>query len=232
VAAPNNSSPIFNAQVFGYAAGEQNTPQLPPRRDAPVAGTGLDVDPLFVEIAWGTSMGGVARLLAHWPMQGSSIVVTGSYVEVFAGTFLIDCVDGQLPVLQAAIAPDDGLAVSDSAELSLQQSPVVNVGEAAGDAAVLYVPDFARRVMVVLTDPTTGHVESTGHPRCWFDWFDDSGILCASWMQGSVIGVAPQYVPVPARATLLRIGTPGPSLACGEDLFTSQVAQVDWRIAP
>jgi hypothetical protein len=230
------SSPIFNSQLYSYAAGFQNTPASPPVRDNPVATAGADCDPLFVQVAWGMSVGGAHRLIAHWPMQGASLVVYGSFVEVFAGTFLAGYSGVPLddtPTLQASIAPADGLAVSAAGELSIQQDDPITVGyAAAGDPAVLYVPDYAREVRVVLVDPVTLRVFDFGHPRCLLEWFDDGPNVIDGWAQGSSIGVTPGYQRVPARATMLRIGTPGANLDCGETPFATCVAMTHWRLAP
>jgi len=232
----NNSSPLFSSQIYGYAAGFQNTPQSPPVRDNPVAAAGSDVDPLFVEIAWGMAEGGVHRILGHWPMQGASIVLYGSFVEVTAGTFLTydpgaPLVD--LPVLQASIAPTDGLSTEDSGELSLQHTEPITVGyAAAGDPAVVFVPDYARRVKCTLLDQTTGRAFEFGNPRCILEWFSDTGAVVESSIQGSSVGAEVDWLPVPARATLLRIGTPGPNIDCNEPLFTACQVAVHWRLSP
>lgn len=232
----NASSPIFNSQIFGYCAGAQNTPQDPPVRDNRVASDGNDVDPIFVEIAWGMSVGQAHRLIANWPLLGGTVELYGSYVEVFAGTFLAYGVSetDDCPKLTASIAPADGVTVGASAELSIQQQEPITVGyAAAGDPAVLYVPDFAREVRVVLVDGATNRPFDSGHPRCNLEWFDDQGpTVIDAWAQGSSIGVAPSWQRVPAQATMLRIGTPGANIDCNETPFTQCVAMVHWRVAP
>jgi len=225
----NTSTPVFASQMFGYSAGQQATPQAPPRRDAPVAlGS---VIPLFVQIAWGMGSGGAQRLLAHWPMQGASLVVCGSYVEVFAGSFLFGLSDAVLPTVQASIAPDDGEVSADSMELSLTQSQLVDIDDVASPV-VVYVPDYARRVRVVLRDSETGNVFPTGHPRCQLAWFNDIGTVIATEMQGTTIGAPPDWYPVPAGAVLLRVMSPGPNLDCDETVWVIATADIHWRIAP
>jgi hypothetical protein len=153
-----------------------------------------------------------------------------------AGTFLAynpGTSQEDMPVLQASVVPADGLSVDDAGELSLQQTEPIVVGyAAAGDPAVVYVPDYARRVLVILRDQTTGRVFDTGHPRCHLEWFNDLGTNVEADMQGSSIGVPPQWFAVPAQATLLRIGTPGPDIDCNEAPFSACQASIHWRVAP
>lgn len=234
----NNSSPIFHSQLFGYAAGFQNTPVLvgdSPQRDGPIGRGGTDVDPLFVEIAWGIGSGGLKRMLAHWPMMGASVVVYGSFVEVFAGTFLIYGTNSQadIPVFQADICPAEGLSVLDSGELSIQQSEPIQVDDAVpADQRVIYVPDYARRMRVVPANPETGRPFDFGYPRIITEWFDDLGNVVDVAIEGSAVHQAPQWQVVPARATLVRLKSPGPSIECNEPAFTELTSYVHWRISP
>lgn len=232
------SSALFTSQNFGYAAGEIGTPTDPPARDNPVAKAGADVDPIFVELAWGMGGAQPARLVAHWPMLGASITVFGAYAEVFSGTFLAynpGQSQDDLPVLSATIAPLTGNERAEASdELSLVQFGVANIGyAAAGDPVCLYVPDYARRVRVVAVDPSTDRPFDFGQPRVNFEWFDDNGpAVIDCWQQGGAVGIAPEWVDVPAAATVLRLGTPGPSIDCNEPAFTSVQMMVHWRVAP
>lgn len=243
--AANVDSPLFVSQSYAYLLGVQNNPtQDPPRRSnrVGVGGTGggsVDCDPPFVELAWGTGEAAANRLIAHWPMTGATLTVFGSYVEVFAGTFLNYGGNSQedLPRLAAQIVPLTGNERADASdELSATTDVSVSIGYASpGAPAVLYVPDFARRVRVFAVDPNTLRPFDFGQPRLNLEWFDDlpTGSVSPADVnqQGSSVGIAPEWNPVPARATMLRIGTPGPNLDCGES-FTDVVALVHWRIAP
>jgi len=238
-------SPLFVSQSYAYLLGVQNNPTLsPPRRSnrVGVGGTGggsVDCDPLFVELAWGAGEANANRLIAHWPMAGATVTVFGNFVEVFAGTFLSYGGNSQedLPRLAASIVPLTGSehAVA-SDELSATTDVSVNTGYTnPGDPGVLYVPDFARRVKVTALDPNTFRPFDFGQPRLNLEWFDDlpagSTVPADVDSQGSSIGIPPAWYPVPARATMLRIGTPGPNLDCGE-AFTDLAVIVHWRIAP
>ena len=228
-------SALIRSNLYGYSAGRLVTPSDPPRRDNPCSPpNGSDVDPLFVELAWGQAGGSVSRLLAHWPAQGASIVVVGSFVEVFAGSFLLGVAAADLPLLQAAIAPADGLSTNDSGELSLQQ--LVPLSVATPLLAVVGVPEFARRVRVVAIDSTAGsgggRIPATGDPRVIGEWFDDQGNICDTWIQGSAIGAPASWQTVPARAVLLRMINLGASFSCGETYGDTLTARVHWRVAP
>lgn len=145
--APNDaggSSPIWVAQDFQFTAGFQNTPQVPPRRSNPIfdtvsPGNASDVEPIWAQIKFGMSQGAPNYLLAEWPMQGASIVVEGSFVEVFGGIAVFDLGTpalnlGSFPTLSAQIAPVDGLSGEDVGELSIQQQ--INVNATAGTLGV------------------------------------------------------------------------------------------------
>jgi hypothetical protein len=121
-----NSSPAWISQLYQYAAGDQNTPAVPPRRSEPVLGFNgsADVEPVFAQISWGMQTAQASRLIANWPAQGASLVVVGSYVEVFGAYAVFNPgsgVAGEWPVFAATIVPADGLSVEDSGDLSLQQ---------------------------------------------------------------------------------------------------------------
>lgn len=132
-----NLFPLFDVQDFSYTFGDIRSASpaagtVPPRRNNPVLGSNFpannaDCDPPFVQVAWGMSVGATNRMVAHWPMQGASLVVEGSYVEVFAGESLLTPGDPQitiqeLPTFAASITPVDGLPSEAAGELSLQQS--------------------------------------------------------------------------------------------------------------
>ena len=134
-----NLRPLFRVQDYNYTAGGSFGGAVPPRRDNPVfglinPGNNSDIEPLFVQIAWGMTNGKVCRLIAHWPMMGASIVVEGSFVEVFGGgaAFLFGVppvTQPTFPKLAAHITPADGLASSDAGELSITQNVLVNAPE-------------------------------------------------------------------------------------------------------
>lgn len=234
------SSLLFRSSLYSYAAGKQFTPANPPSRDNPVARAtppANDLDPVFVEIAWGMSTGAINRMLAHWPMQGASIVLYGSYVEVFAGTHLIYGVTSQadIPFVQASIVPEDGLAVAAAGELSIQQVDTIPTP----GAFVLFVPDFAREVRVVVT-PNLILTDELFHAAARLEWYDDRvPEQVDHWIQGTtgpsagpgVIGlIEPGWQKVPSQATMLRVVSPG--ARTGQPVYESAGLFVHWRLAP
>lgn len=122
---------LYPGQQYQYLFATKPFPALPPRRTNPIYGNvdpsnGAFINDQWVEIAWGTQSGsGASRLLAHWPSCGGSIVVSGTYVEVWGGAAIN--LEGSpptppesRPVFQASIDHAEGLAPGDAgAELSL-----------------------------------------------------------------------------------------------------------------
>jgi len=140
---PNGASPLWKAQDVNFAASIMNTPQIPPRRGNPIFGTnspgnGSDVEPIWVQINWGMENGKTFRMLGNWPMMGGSVVVEGSWVEVFGGVAVFGfgsppILDVEFPVLTAQIVPTSGLASTDAGELSItQQITLAAVNPAVG----------------------------------------------------------------------------------------------------
>lgn len=143
---PGNSVPIYIAASYPYDAWLMLNPVLPPRRAQPIFSAltpdnGGDSDAMFVEIAWGQGDGSGSgrphRLLAHWPVQGASIVVAGAYVEVWGagrvtalGTPPIPF--GSFPTFQASVVQDSSVHTESAAELSLTES--ISVRNALTDA--------------------------------------------------------------------------------------------------
>lgn len=126
------NEPLLKFPGYSYTAGFVFPPgSVPPRRSnpiwgfntSPLAGTNV-ASSLFVQISFGMPGAEPNRLLANWPLQGGSVVVEGSYVEVFGGLRIIsnESIDpNSFPVFQATITPIDGLASADAGELSLTQ---------------------------------------------------------------------------------------------------------------
>lgn len=136
---------LYPGESYQYLYGVKPLPDLPPRRTNPIYG---DLDPSnggflqdnFVEIAWGVQSGqGPNRLLAHWPTEGGSIVVSGSYAEVWAaGAIEIDGTPptppGSIPMFQASIDLVDGVSPGDAgSELSLTDSKLVQEPQSGGE---------------------------------------------------------------------------------------------------
>lgn len=246
IGGPANNIPSIISAQYQYANGFEGNPTWPPRRSNPVGKAA-------VQIAWGMSAANPARLTADWPVLGASIVVVGSYVEVFAQLQdLPTPATGARPVATATITPVEGLPTPDAGELSLtQQVTVQQLLDAVPPStcptwgAALFVPDFARRVRVVLAAQDTAlcgptfSVPFTGDPVCVGTWFDDLGNSIDSFVQGLIpstaIVVDPVttfqlavyapvvWHPVPANATMLAIR--------GNAVTTPQ-GFVHWRIAP
>jgi hypothetical protein len=237
------SVPIVDAAQYSYAAGQQTTPAWPPERSNPVFGAGF-VNPaasLIVQVAWGMDAANPARLAAQWPALGASIVVVGSYVEVQAGSQGVADHTAEIqPVVTAQLAPWSGLPLHGSGELSIAGRVRVRPradGPPPTWGGVSYVPDFARRVKIVLVqlDDTLGgatqSVPNNGDATCQLGWFDDQGNEIDSAMQGRFFPPAagtPLYTPpvwhdVPAAATMLTVR--------GDQNFDG-FALVHWRIAP
>ncbi len=151
---PGQSGPLYIGQQYQYDFWEQRNPIVPPRRASPIFDAldpvnGANVQPTFVEVAWGMGNAKPNRLVAHWPAQGGSIVVVGSYVEVWGAGRLIQSTTGgavvppgAFPTFQAIITEDKGLSTETAGELSLTsriglieffESTLVLDGPAAGD---------------------------------------------------------------------------------------------------
>jgi len=237
-----NSVPIVSQAQYGYAAGQQTAPAWPPARSNAVFGNGANpAAALIVQVAWGMDAANPARMAAHWPAQGASFVVVGSYVEVAASSQgVVDSTFDIQPAVSAQMAPWEGLPLDASGELSIagrvRVLPRVD-GPPPTWGGAAYVPDFARRVRVVLVqlDDTLGgatqSVPSNGDPTCQLGWFDDQGNEIDSAMQGRFFPPAagtPLYTPpvwheVPAAAVMLTVR--------GDQNFDG-FALVHWRIAP
>lgn len=244
----SGSASVVVGQIYPYAGGFQTAPFWPPVRSNPVLGTSVQpgTPRISVQLAWGMGGANPARLAADWPMMGGSIVVVGSYVEVFAALAGTSVSLQALPVVTAHVVPADGLPTCDGGELSLNQeinvrafTPAV-VGPpfvCATWGGVAYVPDFARRVKVILTTADVdmcGETHSApfdGDPTCVLTWFDDQSNAIDSSLQGlfrppgaaADLYTPPVWHAVPARATLLAVR--------GGKAF-NQPAQLHWRIAP
>lgn len=171
---PFQSVPVWQSQLYPYAAGLQNLPAIPPRRSNPVWGlnypfNAASLTPVpFVEISWGMKGAAAQRIIAHWPAQGASIVVTGSYVQVWAGValynaggqpeFSIPVNPSEWPVFQAQITPESSLAPRDAAELSLTQRTTVAPFQAAvpESPAVARTADFGVGIFLSETPDGSG----------------------------------------------------------------------------
>lgn len=244
------ASPEYVSQLFQYDAGVQAGAALvPPRRGNPVLGAGppADTEPIWMELAWGMSTASPHRLLANWPVQGASFCVHGSYVEVFGGVavFVVGGNPaGSFPVLEASIVPDSGGYFSEDCDLGISQRGVMadfsGVAPNAVQGKGFYVPDFARRVRVVLVDSsgdarfagqTNGgelRVALTGGAAAQLVWYDDRGRVVWAEIQVNS-NTAPdrgvfgyQWHKVPSRAVMLGVYSDG----------LSQTALVDWGISP
>ena len=96
----------------------------------------------------------------------------------------------------------------------------------------VYVPDFARRVRVVLTvlDTRFGglnyRVPVTGDPACQLVWYDDQGDVVEGAFQSTETGFSapPVWHPIPARAVMLGI--------YGGNADATFTALVNWRLSP
>lgn len=134
---PGGSFSLYPGQNYQYDYWQLSNPIFPPRRASPIFDADtpaqlLSVGDAMVEIAWGVGDGQRAnRLLAQWPWQGASIVVCGTYAEVWAGQLIGQlgsppAPPGSLPIFQAGIVQENGQAAPDSSELSLMVSQVIN----------------------------------------------------------------------------------------------------------
>jgi hypothetical protein len=128
---PGGSFSLYEGQQYQYDFWLLGNPIVPPRRASPIfnatdPANGADIRDAFVEIAWGNGDGARPnRMLAQWPVQGASLTVTGTYVEVWAGQLVGDLGTPQIPatafpMFQAQIVQEASVATSDGgAELSL-----------------------------------------------------------------------------------------------------------------
>lgn len=151
---------LFQGANYQYINGIPVSGAIPPRRGQPIFGSGdpsngATLQQQWVEIAWGTLGGaGSNRLLAHWPMLGGSLVVSGTYVEVwgasainFQGTPPVE--PGSVPVFQAQIDPWDGDASLASAELSLADSAPIVEPIVGGEWSALPDGGFVNGFLVI-----------------------------------------------------------------------------------
>lgn len=239
-----------NQPAFAYAAGQQQQTFWPngtfPQRARPVGGSfvfGANFV-LSVQIAWGNGGNNIGRMIADWPWQGGSIVVYGSQIEVIGGINMGDITQidpGGMPALSAFITPIDGVTPQDSGELSItQEVPLraVNIPQRIAGGAV-YVPDFARRVRVVPVDSGTaywlpfltqgGVIPAGGFLIAVVIFTDERGVAIDQyWMGTNAQGhVAPEWMPVPARAVMMEVIEVDPTSGAGSD-----TALVHWRIGP
>jgi len=230
----------FVTQQYAYAAGFQLAPVWPPVRSNPVQ-PGVFRRP-NVQIAWGTQNATPARIVADWPMMGASVVVYGTMIDVFASA--AGSPGPVQPRATASIVPHIAGLTGDDGELSFTQQIPVNPADPGGASwgGVAYVPDFARRVRVVLVtdnpplpaNPFARSVPITGDIPASLTWFADNQRSVDSAFQGEVAAVAVPGVlvvgfapvvwhPVPAGATLLSVRGPAD--------FTG-TALIHWRVAP
>lgn len=134
---PGGSFSLYEGQNYQYDFWNLGIPIIPPRRASPIfnatdPANGAEIRDAFVEIAWGTGEGARPnRLLAQWPVQGASIVVTGTYVEVWAGQLVAELGTppipaGAFPSFQATIVQESSVATDGGgAELSLIASVAI-----------------------------------------------------------------------------------------------------------
>lgn len=209
---PGGSFSLYEGQQYQYDFWMLGNPIIPPRRASPIfnaddPANGAEIRDAFVEIAWGTGEGARPnRLLAQWPVQGASIVVTGTYVEVWAGQLVAEIGTppipaGAFPSFQATIVQEASVATDGGgAELSL----VATVG---------------------ISDSEGGEVNAQNH-------FIVSGIFAGGTLRGSAVqDVAPfagwdavlapvnfSDTPTLTIATLNTVGSP---------LFRQDNAQID-----
>lgn len=154
---PGGSFSLYEGQQYQYDYWMLGNPIVPPRRASPIfnatdPANGAEIRDAFVEIAWGTGDGARPnRLLAQWPVQGASLTVTGTYVEVWAGQLVAELgtppiPDGAFPVFQSQIVQESSLATSGGgAELSLVTTVAIadrEGGELALDDAFLVSGSF------------------------------------------------------------------------------------------
>jgi hypothetical protein len=140
---------LYEGQQYQYDFWMLANSIIPPRRAEPIfdatdPANGADVRDAFVEIAWGTGDGARPnRMVAQWPVQGASIVVTGTYVEVWAGQMVGSLGTppipvGAFPMFQATIVQESSVATDGGgAELSL----IATVGIADRDGGELSLVD-------------------------------------------------------------------------------------------
>lgn len=224
------SSPLYAGQLYNYTAGFQTAPASPPRRTNPVFGPQVtNISQIFVEVRFGQEEGRPLMMLGHWPMLGGSVVVYGSFVEVWGGFRVNNAAvtQPQMANLQAMITPADGIAARDAGELGLTQEVLVEPVPPNG--AILYVPDFARRVHLAMVAQANERVPLTGEPIAQIVWFGERGEIVDGALHGQVgstnlFSAPDNWYTVPPAAVLLGV-------------FRNPVAAdhfvfAHWRIAP
>lgn len=130
----NPYQPLYESSNYPFAAGIGiDAAYAPPKRSNPVNDFGdqaIDGSP-FAVVAFGMEMASPDRLMGHWPAMGGTLIVVGSYVEVWAGFRGLNgggLTPAQLASLgqfRCTIVPAEGAEQRDAGELSL--SFVTNV---------------------------------------------------------------------------------------------------------
>jgi hypothetical protein len=229
------------------SGGYQNAPVFPPKRATyPYDGS---VFPPFVNrvlLKWTMDNNGTAlanQLIADWPMLGSSFVVTASSVDVIAvgGVFGRIPNANEVPSFKAQISPANALN-NDTSTLILTQNGVqiTNMKLTAPTVAyglgghAFYVPDFARKVKVVLTrNYYGGGAPFIAQQGYWNDpdaqgvvnfWDDYGNIVDSHYI--AQISQAQVWINVPPRATMMGIYS---LTAAAVDTYQ---ACVNWQIVP
>jgi len=157
-AAGTNS--LFTGAQYQYINGLEQLSFIPPRRGNPIFGSGdpsngAVLQQQWVEIAWGSEGGaGTNRLLAHWPMLGGSLVVSGTYVEVWGASAIntdgVPPIDpGSVPVFQAQIDPWEGDASIAGDELTLTDVGAVVEPQQGGEWSALPDGGFVNGFLVI-----------------------------------------------------------------------------------
>src|SRR4029077_19550951 len=195
---PNGASPLWRGQDVAFAASTMNTAQIPPRRgnevfDTLTPGNGDDIEPIWVQIAWGIDRGLQNVILAHWPMLGGSIVVHGSMVRVWGG---VGAFALGTPPITAQSFP----------RLSAQAVPTQS-----GDAGDLGI---TQRVNVPpLTGGQTGIAAVSATPSMDALAASPPNLSLQGWVNAGLHGTIPSsavYNTAPFISTVSRIGTINP----------------------
>ena len=195
---PNGASPVWRGQDVAFAAATLNSSQVPPRRgnevfDTLTPGNGDDVEPIWLQLLWGTDKGLQNAILAHWPMLGGSIVVHAKNVRVYGGVGVFDfgnpaITASSFPRLSAEAVPVSGCGVTEAGDLGFTQ----------------------RTPLPALTGGNTGIPAVSATPSMDGLAIGPPNLTLQGWVNGGNHGTVPSsavYNTAPFISTVTRIGT-------------------------
>lgn len=171
--------------------------------------------PVYAAVEWGVGDAPINRMLVDWPVCGASVELVASNVQVYSalGSDPDASAGGASPAVACELGPSQGMGYNDE-PLSLTQPATTSLGNARSYA----IPEFARSVILYLTD--------TIDPGDFMD-VAFTGPFASVSVVSTRIDFAqrgPIELQIPGSAALMRINAANPVAGMEVDLV--------WRIAP